>query len=373
MTHAAEAGIVLVDPRPYGNGADDALVAGAMGAASGQGAGRSGLVAALRGRLSDGDDASIRASFAAAPNQRIRLSILDALKAAIDDPDSRDADGLLTRVFAIPVLFVTGGKPGAVVAGLMPDAAAVSALLVQHGALGQTENFGIAASLATAETLDALPPSLLYRWTRSIGLGDDPATRALAGTEIVVDAAEETVHLRFLVGAGVAPAQGLSFVESASRIGAWGMPVTRELAAQLGQEGLSLLALPRPPRSLVVAVSAGAFAREETRLNLFASTVLRRLRTSVGEPVAVISTHTGGELRIALSSVFDERVREGFRWRLDRFDDLGEVVSSVLALLRDCRILDVRVVPGLQPDRDATGMPRFLSVHDLGPSGEVRP
>ena len=44
----------------------------------------------------------------------------------------------------------------------------------------------------------------------------------------------------------------------------------------------------------------------------------------------------------------------------------------MLSLLRDCRILDVRVVPGLQPDRDTAGTPRSLSVHDLGPSGEVR-
>jgi hypothetical protein len=372
MTHGAEAGIELVDPRPYGTGANDALVARAMDAASGQGAPRSSLVAELRGRLKDGDDASIAAGFAAAPNQRIRLYLIDALKSAIDDPDFDDDVGLITRVFAIPTLFVTGGRPGAVVPGMLPDAAAVSALLLQHGALGQTENFGIGAALATGESLDALEPSLIFRWTRSIG-DDAPMERKVSGEDIVTDGTEEEVHLRFMVGAGIAPAQGLSFVESASRIGAWGVPVTRELAAQLGQEGLSLLPLPRPPRSLVLAVPAGSFALQETSLNLFASKLLRRLRSSVGEPVAVISAHAGGELRIAFSSVFDERLREGFRWRLGPFDDMNEVLSSVLALLRDCRVLDVRVVAGLQPDRDATGTPRFLSVHDLGPSGEVRP
>jgi len=372
MTDIAEARVELVDPRAYGSGADDALVARAIATVSGERAARSGLVAALRGCLSAGDDASVADAFAGAPNQRVRLCLLDALKAAIDDPDSHDDLGLLTRVFAIPTLFVTGGKPGAVVPGFLPEAGAVSALLLQHGALGQTENFGIAAALATAETLDALKPSLLYRWTRSIGQADRVG-RALAGSDVVIEATEETVHLRFLVGAGVAPAQGLSFVESASRIGAWGMPVTRELAAQLGQDGLSLLPLPRPPRSLAVAIPAGTFALQETRLNLFASTVLRRLRASVGEPVAVISTHAGGELRIAFSSVFDESLREGFRWRLGPFDDLHEVVGTILELLRDCRVLDVRVVAGLQADRDASGTPRFLSVHDLGPSGEVRP
>jgi hypothetical protein len=111
---------------------------------------------------------------------------------------------------------------------------------------------------------------------------------------------------------------------------------------------------------------------QETRFSLFVSRLLRRLRASIGEPVAVISAHAGGELRIALSSPFDRTVLHGFCWRLGPFDDLGEVAGSILSLLRDCRILDVRVVPGLQPDRDSAGAPRFLSIHDLGPSGEVR-
>jgi hypothetical protein len=77
-------------------------------------------------------------------------------------------------------------------------------------------------------------------------------------------------------------------------------------------------------------------------------------------------------LRLGLSTPFDAQVREGFRWQLGPFDDLREVAASMLSLLSDTRIRDVRVVPGLQPDRDTTGTPQALSVHDLGPSGEVR-
>jgi hypothetical protein len=371
VTEAAETQIELVDPRAYGNGADDALVALASASVPGERSARATLIAAMRAHLSEGDDVAIAASFSSAPGQGVRLRLLEALKAAIDDPDSHETDGLLTRVFAIPVLFVTGGKPGAVVPSVVPGVAAVTAILRQHGALGHTENFGLSATLATAETLESLRPSLLYRWTRSIG-PEGATNREVIGTDILVDSADECVHLRFLVGASVAPAQGLSFVESASRVGGWGMPVTRELASQFEQDGLSLLPLPRPPRSLVAAVPAGSFAREETRLHLFASTALRRLRASVGEPVAVLSAHSGGELRLGLSTPFDAQVREGFRWQLGSFDDLREVAASMLSLLSDCRIRDVRVVPGLQPDRDTTGTPQSLSVHDLGPSGEVR-
>jgi hypothetical protein len=329
------------------------------------------LTARLRELAAAGDDEAIAAALAAAPNERVRRILLEAVKAAIDDPAPAEADGLIARVFAIPVVFVAGGRLGAVLPGLVPNVAAIGTLLRAHGALGQTENFGLAATLVTAAALEALEPSVLYRWTRNIG-APDAGARALQGTDIIVDAVEEEAHLRFLVGAGVAPAQGLSFVESGSRIGAWGMSVARELAAQLGQEGLSLLPLPRPPKSLAVAAPAGRFALQETRLNLFVSSVLRRLRASVGEPVAVLSVHAGGEVRIGLSSPFDATVLHGFRWHLGAFDDLGEVADSILSLLRDCRILDVRVVPGLQPDRDAAGAPRFLSIHDLGPAGEVR-
>jgi hypothetical protein len=221
------------------------------------------------------------------------------------------------------------------------------------------------------DALDAVPPSLLLQWTRSVG---DPQadTRAFSGSDLHVAAVDEHAHLRFLVGAGVAPAQAVSFVESASRIGAWGMPVTRALAQQLAQDGLSLLPLPRPPKSLVTAAASGHFALEETRLNLFMSRVLRQLRASAGEPVAVLSVHAGGEVRLGLSSIFDSAVLHGFRWRLGLFDDLDEVVDVLLTLLRDCRIPDVRIVPGLQPACDAQGTAHFLSIHDLGPSDEVR-
>lgn len=367
MRNVTQTQVEWPDPRSYGSDRGHPLVA----LAETEHGRRGGLTARLRELAAAGDDAAIADAFRAAPDQRVRRALLEALQGAIDGPAPEDVDGLLARVFAIPVVFVAGGRPGAMVPGRVPDASAIAALLRSHGALGHTEHFGLAAPLVTVETLEDLPPSVLYRWTRALG-APDAEPRALPGAEIRVEAVAEQAHLRFLVGAGVAPAQGLSFVESGSRIGAWGMPVTRALAAQLGQEGLTLLPLPRPPKSLVVAAPSGRFALAETRLNLFASSVLRQLRASVGEPVAVLSVHAGGEVRIGLSSPFDASLLHGFRWHLGAFDALDEVADSILLLLRDCRILDVRIVPGLQPDCDAEGRPRFLSIRDLGPSGEVR-
>jgi len=367
VTSASQAQVEWPDPRSYDGRPDHPLVA----LATTEHGVRGKLTTRLRELAAAGDDTAIADAFAAAPNERVRRLLLEALKGAIDDPAPEDAEGLLVRVFAIPLVFVAGGKPGARVVAALPDAAAIGELLRSHGAVGQSENFGLAATLVTATTLESLPPSLLYRWTRSID-NPDAGTRTLPGSDIRVDAGEEQAHLRFLVGAAIAPAQGLSVVESASRIGAWGMPVTRALASQLGQDGLSLLPLPRPPKSLVVAAPSGRFALEETRLHLFVSRVLRQLRASVGEPVAVLSVHAGGEVRIGLSSPFDPSLLQGFRWRLGPFDDLSEVAGSILSLLGDCRILDVRIVPGLQPGCGAQGEAHFVSVHDLGPSAEVR-
>ncbi len=368
MTEAADAQIELIDPRTYGSGDDPLAQLAAASAAAERGA-RGALVAALRRRLSEGDDDAIAAALSAAPREKVRLGLLQALTASIDELDASETEGLLTRVFAIPIVFVTAGAPGTVLPGNLPDAGAVAATLREHGALGKAENFGLSATLVTTETLQSVGPSTLFRWTRTIG-EHAPAPRDLPGTDITVASSAEHVHLRFLAGAGIVPAHGLSFVESASRISAWGMPVTRALAAQLGREGLSLLPLPRPPKSLAAAVPAGSFACEETRLQLFVTSVLRRLRGSTGDPTAVISAHRGGELQLCFTSPFNDQLREAFRWRLGPFDALGEVVASILSLLRDCRVLDVQVIPGLQAALSQTGRPWGLS--DTSPTAEVR-
>jgi hypothetical protein len=97
----------------------------------------------------------------------------------------------------------------------------------------------------------------------------------------------------------------------------------------------------------------------------------------VGEPSAVISAHRcatspgGGELRLSLSSPFDPRQAEGFRCPLFAFDRAGDVATMLVDLLRDCRVGDVRVVAGVQPDRDpGTGMVLLFKA-DAIPRGET--
>jgi hypothetical protein len=186
---------------------------------------------------------------------------------------------------------------------------------------------------------------------------------------------QESVHLRFLLGTAIgAPAVDL-FGDGAG--GQWMMPLAQELSHQLTSAGVSALALPRPPQAPLLALQHGRAAQREIGAQIFASNAIRRFRSRVGEPSAVISSHRcggspgGGELRLTLSSPFDPLPAEGFRCPLFPSDRAGDVATMLLDLLHDCRVTDIRVVAGVQPDRDpSTGLTLLLKA-DAIPESET--
>ncbi len=262
---------------------------------------------------------------------------------------------IVARIFALPLVIVTGSSRPATLPGVVPDIAAVTALFEQHGALGPTRNFGLGNALCALETIDTVMPSEVCAWTRDIGA----PRRELPPSPIVIGKPGEEVHLRFLVGAGIAPAAEPSFVETASNIGTWGMPLTRALAAQFAQPGVEVLPLARPPLDLLRAAHAGRYAQLDAAFNLFASNAVRRFRGATGDPVAVISAHDDGDIRISLSSPFDESQREGFRWPLHPLDDLAGLLESVAELLTACRVTHFQYSPTLLPALNAQGQVWF--------------
>ena len=266
----------------------------------------------------------------------------------------------MARVFALPLVIITGSRRPASLPGVVPDIAAVTALFEQHGALGPTRNFGLGNALCSLATIDAIKPGEIYAWTRDIG----GARRALAPAAIAIEEPGEQVHLRFLVGAGIAPASEPSFVETASNIGTWGMPLTRALAAQLGQAGVEVLPLARPPCDLMRAGHAGRFAQLDAAFNLFVSNAVRRFRGATGDPVAVISAHDDADIRVSLSSPFDDTLLEGFRWPLHPLDDIGRITDSITELLAACRVGNVRCAEKVLTALDAQGRAWFVSVRD---------
>lgn len=306
--------------------------------------------AALRAALEAGDDPVIHKALSV-PAQAHEASRL--LAAAID---SR-GEGIGLRFFAIPLVIVAGSRKPCTVAGALPELHVLRGLLEEHGAIGVTRNFGMGNALVSAGALDALSPSALWR------AAADPAQRAPLDTlqpePIAVAGSREQVHLRFLVGAGVTPQNLPSFLESASNIGTWGMPFTRELARQLAQPGLEILPMPRPPQPLTQAAHAGRRAQLEAALSLFLGNTLRKFRMAVGDPEAVLSAHRldngAGELRLSLSTPFDESLFEGYAWPLQPQDDVAEVTKLLLDTLNECRVPSVTVLPQLLPERLQNG------------------
>jgi hypothetical protein len=79
------------------------------------------------------------------------------------------------------------------------------------------------------------------------------------------------------------------------------------------------------------------------------------LRADFGEPSAVISGHRidgGGEIRLSLSSAFAGRDAEGFCCPLYPVDRVQDVLTMIVDLLHACRVLDIRVLADVHPDRD---------------------
>jgi len=185
---------------------------------------------------------------------------------------------------------------------------------------------------------------------------------ALVPSPMEFHAGREAVHLRFLVGGAIAK-PGVDLTAD-MKVGEWGVPLIRELVAQLGAGPASVLALPRAPQRLLPALAQGRAAQREVSAQIFASNAIRKFRSTVGEPTAVISAHRvpgasgGGELRLSLSSPFEPKAAEGFRCPLYALDRVGDVVSMLVELMRDCRVTDIRTLAGVHADRVAgTGLP----------------
>jgi hypothetical protein len=328
------------------------------------------LVAGLRSLLEPSGAERLTQAFATAPSAAICRHLWRML--VLSERASLRDDVLGLTIFAIPLVIVAGQEGGGdaptTLSGVLDDAPALAAILREHGALGGSLNFTLANVLvgAPAIELPRLPELLARRALPDAGvppLDFEPVP-------MVQLRGQEAVHLRFLVG-GALSARSADLLAQTS-VGAWGMPFTQAIGRQLSSPGLPVLALPRTPQPLSAALRDGRAAHREVAAQLFASNAIRKLRASVGEPTAVISMHRapdapgGGEIRLSLSSPFDSREAEGFRCPLFAFDRIPDVVTMLVDLLRDCRVNDVRVLPGVHGDRDAaTGLPLLFKAENL--------
>jgi len=316
-------------------------------------------VEALRALIASGDGSALARVIERAPSLAVARYLWRSLEDADTDPRVGAAEPdstLATTLFALPVVFVaaTSGVPSSV-PGVLRDRERVTALLREHRVFGACETFTLAGTLATTETIG------LARLPRLLAA----AQPDVAGTELCVEGAVERVFLRFLVGAILA-APGVDPPRRRDS-GAWGAPLARALQQDLATPAVTLLALPLPPARLVAALRSGRAAQREVAAQIFASNAIRKFRTRVGEPTAIISAHRapdapgGGELRVSLSSPFDPREAEGLRVALYPSEAVADVAAELLDLLADCGVDDVRIEPGVHDDIDpATGLRRLF-------------
>jgi hypothetical protein len=335
----------------------------AVASLSGAVSARATLRLELDALLESGADDEVQSLLRDAPSADCCRHIQQLLAKLVNKPERGEA--VIARLFAIPLVIVVGAKKQTHVPAALPDIAAASALLEQHGVLGTGRNFGLGNALCSMETLDALRPRLLRQWAAQLRTGAAPLE--LEGSAITVAPGREQVNLRFLVGASVVPAHVPSVIEAGSNVGAWGMPLTKLLAQQLAQPGLEILPIPRPPVALYLASDAGRAAQIELAFSLFLSNAARQFRMAVGDPSVVLSAHRtqegGAEFRISLSSAFDESMLEGFRWPLYPSDEEGEIINKINNLIEECKLNNMRVIEQVAADLNRRGG-RFLTSRD---------
>ena len=340
MTH-------LPEPRRFGGASvTDKLAALARQARDADALSRTGAVLhlrrALETRLEQSAEDGIRQAFLQVDDAAAYRVLHEALARSIDSPFETQAS-VTARAFAIPLVFVTAAPRPARLRGSLSEVKAIQALFARSQALGPTRNFGLSNALCSLESLERLSPAALWRSARTLDPG--AVNARLPPQDIEIAPNQEQTHLRFLVGAAVAAANAPGFTETAANVGGWGRECARLIADQLATSGVQLLVLPRPPQDLISAPHVGRHAQLETALNLFASSNVRRFRSSLGEPSVMVSAHDDGDLRITLSSVFGPELTQGFRWPLHPLDDIEVIEASVLALFADMRVQDVRIVP----------------------------
>ena len=352
----------IADPRSFTAAASDPLVALAelsLAAPNRQSSAVAALIERYRAALRARDDAAIHASWRAATSPVVYRCLWESLNRALEPRADETAD-VCAQLFAFPLLVVSGGVAQVnAVPGVLPDIARVQSALERGGALGQARNFALGNALVAPQALESLLPSRIYALARKMtsGLLDLPPAA------IAVTTPEEQVHLRFILGAAITPASAPSFLETGSAIASWGMAVTRELADQLRVEGLSTLPILRPPTTLLRALEAGRRAREELAFQAFVSRVLRRFRAEVGEPEVTVAAIDSGAIGVRFASPFIENRVEVHQWALHPLDDLREVESAILVLLRECRIERVEVLGGVVDTRAFVLNPAVRGAH----------
>ncbi|QDQ28943.1 hypothetical protein FNU76_22740 [Chitinimonas arctica] len=341
---------VLPDPRPYSGIDQSPLHALATQLLSENNLGRlvaaeAALDAELAAQLRHGGDADIAKAISTAPNPAVVRLLSERLRVAIEQPLAGSAQHAV--VFAIPVVMVAGVRGQHEIPGKLPDVAVLQTLLTEHGIFQRGSDIQLAGKLLDREQLLAIQPSQLLRWRDALQYASGGLPHEFKESPIKVDG--DGVFLRYLVGVAMQPADAPAVVQLNATPGQWAMAFSKLLSEQLKHDAMTFFPLPRAPQAWLAALDDGRVAQQEIRFQVFASNTLRKLREAGETPVAVLSCHDNGELRVTLGAEKNGEEWAGFIWPLGPLDRVDALQGMMSMLLRECHHDDIRIVGEILP------------------------
>lgn len=303
------------------------------------------LDAALEACLSQSEDALLAEALAHAPSQAMRRVLEHRLDTVLARP--QPGSGQYAIPFALPIVWVAGVRGKLTLPGRLPDIEEITALLKTHGLIAPDADIWLSARLLEREALAAIAPSQLARWRDVLQYASGGLPHEF--TEAPLQVNGDGVFLRYLVGVALQKQDAPPVVQLNAPPGPWAIALAKLLGQQMHQDGLTLFPLPRAVQSWRSALADGRHAQMEIRFQVFASNILRKLRTEGETPVAIFSAHDNGEIRVTIGAEKNGENWEGFVWPLDAADPLETIQQQMIDLLRDCQHDTIRVMPEVLP------------------------
>ncbi|MBE9609707.1 hypothetical protein [Chitinilyticum piscinae] len=301
------------------------------------------------------DHPALNAALTQTPSQDAWLALWQIVCDAVEGPVSSGSKAL---PFAIPLILVAGSK-NEITLNEQLDADAVLAVLRDAGIIRADAVISLSGALVHPDTLAAINPAQLRQWRDSHDasqpLPDLPAT--------ALTFKNEGVFLRYLVGVARQDAGQPAAIRLGGQVGNWANVLAKLVGDALAQDGLTLFPIPRVPQGLLAAQDGARQTQLETRLQVATSNALRSIRSKGRTPVICIASHEPAEIRITFAAQEDSERWEGYVWPLAPGDRVEAIQHYAVELFRECQVNDIRLIDGVQPDKDVDELPYFITAH----------
>lgn len=244
--------------------------------------------------------------------------------------------------FAVPVVIVAASARPLSIDGHLADVATLRDIWQRHGLFDQGGDIWLSNRLINAAGLQSIRPTQAWQWScleqaAHEGWPQLPAASPLQGVN------SEAAWLRFIPGLYKAE-QAPQWPRSAS---GWGRDASQWLSGLLGASGATVLALPRAPQPVLLALEDGRSAQQDIAAQLFIGNAIRQFREQGRQPAAILAMHDNHELRLCLDDGEQQLV---YSRAIEAPDDVAAIEQELVLFLQECQLSAIHVIPVLQPD-----------------------